>query len=245
MWTRPRLGSFVLLASLFVFHRGVRPGAGAARGRADQPVDGGGLDGDGGGRGRQLLEPGDHQRLAPLRDAAQLPVPAPEHPPPVVAAGGLGRRLFPAGRTGTARAGATAASGPCRRRSLAFRLSDDSPWTFSLGTQYLVGGGVNFPGSSANPLVSPHDPPRSFGLGPIYSNLAVGLSSIIASRQVTDRLAIAAGPVDRGRVVEHGPGGLRAAGQPVPHGGLPHVPLGLPRRGRSGGAGSRSACFTR
>jgi long-chain fatty acid transport protein len=109
---------------------------------------------------------------------------------PASAVGGF---FPPTNRSGTSRSDSGVAAVPTA--ILAFRLSDDSPWTFSLGTQYLVGGGVNFPGSSGNPVVSPHDPPRSFGLGPIYSNLAVGLSSVIASRQVTDRLAIAAGPL--------------------------------------------------
>jgi long-chain fatty acid transport protein len=108
-------------------------------------------------------------------------------------AGAIGGGFPLTGRSGTSRSDSGVIGIPAAM--VAFRLSDDSPWTMGLGTQYLVGGGVNFPGSAGTPVLSPHDPPRYFGLGPIYSNLAVGLSSIIASRRLTDKLAVAAGPL--------------------------------------------------
>ena len=77
----------------------------------------------------------------------------------------------------------------------AFRLSDDSPWTLGLGIFGLIGGGVNFAGSNTQPLLTPRNPPRTFGVGPIYSNLATLEITPIASYQATRSLAIAVGPV--------------------------------------------------
>src|SRR4051794_1872287 len=90
-------------------------------------------------------------------------------------AGSIGGSFPPTTPYGTSRSDSGVGAVPTA--ILAFRLSDGSPWTFSLGSQYLIGGGVNFPGNSASPIVSPHDPPRSFGVGPVYSNLTVGISS--------------------------------------------------------------------
>ncbi|MBV8075153.1 MAG: hypothetical protein JO284_02065, partial [Planctomycetaceae bacterium] len=130
------------------------------------------------------------------------------------------------GRAGTSRSDGGVGAVPTA--ILAFRLSDDSPWTFGLGTQYLVGGGVNFPGTTANPVVSPHDPPRSFGFGPIYSNLTVGVSSVTASRRVTDRLAVAAGPMIAIESLGIDPAVFAPPINRFLNGGLSDVPLGLP-----------------
>ncbi|MBV8382313.1 MAG: outer membrane protein transport protein [Planctomycetaceae bacterium] len=111
----------------------------------------------------------------------------------VLPARSIGGLFPPTNRFGTSRSDGGVGAIPTA--IVAFRLSDDSPWTFGLGSQYLVGGAVNFPGSSGIPIVSPHTPPRSFGFGPIYGNAAVGVSSLIASRWVTDHLAVAAGPL--------------------------------------------------
>ena len=77
----------------------------------------------------------------------------------------------------------------------AFKLSDDSDWTLGLGVFGLAGGGVNFAGSSTQPLLTPRNPPKTFGVGPIYSNISMLEITPIASYQATDRLAIAAGPI--------------------------------------------------
>jgi long-chain fatty acid transport protein len=113
---------------------------------------------------------------------------------------------------------------------MAFRLSDDSPWTFGLGTQYLIGGSVNFPGSSGTPIVSPHTPPTSFGVGPIYGNLTVGLSSVVASRRVTDRLAVAAGPMIAVEQLSADPATFAAPVNNVFTGGYPTFPAGFHQR---------------
>ena len=148
-------------------------------------------------------------------------------------AGSIGG-LFPAtSRRGTSRSDGGVGAVPSA--IVAFRLDDDSPWTFGLGSQYLVGGSVNFPGSTGTPILSPHDPPRYFGVGPIYGNLAVGLSSIIASRQVTDRLAIAAGPLIAVETLTSSPAGFASPVNPILTGGYPTFPAAYQQRPFWGG----------
>ena len=156
-------------------------------------------------------------------------------------AGSVGGSFPPTTRYGTSRSDSGVGAVPTA--ILAFRLTDDSPWTFSLGSQYLIGGGVNFPGNSASPVVSPHDPPRSFGVGPIYSNLTVGLSSVIASRQVTDRLAIAAGPLIAVETMSADPATFSPPVNRFLRGATPLSPRGS-TSGRSGAVGFRSASST-
>ncbi len=148
-------------------------------------------------------------------------------------AGSVGGFYPPTNRYGTSRSDGGVGAVPTA--IISFRLSDDSPWTFAMGSQYLAGGGVNFPGSSANPIVSPHDPPRSFGFGPIYSNAAIGLSSIIASRRVTDRLAIAAGPLIAIESVSLNPASFAAPVNGILKGGYPTFPAGFQSRPFWGG----------
>ena len=107
-------------------------------------------------------------------------------------AGSLGP--FPtATRSGVSRSNGGVASNLAT--GTAFRLSDDSPWTYGLGIFGLVGGGVNFAGSSTQPLLLPRNPPRSFGVGPIYASLGTLEITPITSYQATKNLAIAVGPI--------------------------------------------------
>jgi long-chain fatty acid transport protein len=76
-----------------------------------------------------------------------------------------------------------------------FRLSDDSPLTFGLGVFGVVGGGVNYAGSSTTPLLTPNQPPNFLGFGPIWANMSLLQLAPMVSAQMTDRLAIAGGPV--------------------------------------------------
>ncbi len=124
---------------------------------------------------------------------------------------------FPATtRTGTSRS--SSGVGSNLATGFSFRLEDDSPLTMGLGVFGLAGGGVNFGGSLTQPLLTPHLPPKSFGFGPIYSN--IGLLSInpMLSYQVTDQLAIGGGPVITSGNVDFAP----AFFAPSPG------PLGLP-----------------
>jgi long-chain fatty acid transport protein len=76
-----------------------------------------------------------------------------------------------------------------------FRLTDDAPLTMGLGIFGLVGGGVNFAGSYQTPVLTPRQPPKTFGVGPIYSNLSLLSINPMASYQVTEKLAIGGGPI--------------------------------------------------
>jgi long-chain fatty acid transport protein len=101
---------------------------------------------------------------------------------------------FPATtRTGTARS--SSGVGSNLATGFSFRLTDDSPLTMGLGVFGLVGGGVNFGGNPTQPLLTPHLPPKSFGFGPIYSDLALLSINPMISYQFTDKLAIGGGPV--------------------------------------------------
>jgi long-chain fatty acid transport protein len=80
----------------------------------------------------------------------------------------------------------------------AFKLADDSLWTFGIGIFGLAGGGVNFAGSNSQPVLTPRNPPQSFGVGPIYSSISTLEITPMASYQATSDLAIAAGPIITG-----------------------------------------------
>ena len=59
------------------------------------------------------------------------------------------------------------------RHGFSFRLTEDSRLTMGLGVFGLVGGGVNFAGSPTTPILTPHQPPRYFGFGPIFANISM------------------------------------------------------------------------
>jgi long-chain fatty acid transport protein len=150
-----------------------------------------------------------------------------------LAAGAINGLLPLMGRQGSSRSDSGVV--PVPTAIAAFRLSDDSPWTIGIGTQYLVGGGVNFPGSTGTPVLSPHTPPQYLGLGPIYGSLAVGISSLIASRQVTDRLAVAAGPLVAVETMSADPAIFAPPVNGPITGGYPTFPAGFHQRPFWGG----------
>jgi long-chain fatty acid transport protein len=101
---------------------------------------------------------------------------------------------FPAtGRYGEARSNSGVAPGLAT--GFSFRMSDDSPVTFGLGVFGLVGGGVNFPGSTQTPILAPRIPPKYFGFGPIYASVSLLSIAPMVSLQLTDRLAMGGGPI--------------------------------------------------
>jgi len=71
---------------------------------------------------------------------------------------------------------------------------EDSCTTVGLGVYAFTGGAVNFPGDSSNPVLSPNDPPLTRGLGPQYASMGGLLIAPMASRQLTDTLAVGGGP---------------------------------------------------
>jgi long-chain fatty acid transport protein len=78
---------------------------------------------------------------------------------------------------------------------------------------------VNFSGSYQTPVLTPRQPPKTFGVGPIYSNLSLLAINPMASYQFTDKLAIGGGPIITAGTPSFNPG-FFAAG--------PGGPLGLP-----------------
>ncbi|MBA4064260.1 MAG: hypothetical protein C0501_11200 [Isosphaera sp.] len=70
---------------------------------------------------------------------------------------------------------------------------DDARMTFGLGLTTLGGGGVNFPGDLANPLLSGIGPLGNVQ-GPIASSLTFAQLTPTAAYRVTDRLVFGAGP---------------------------------------------------
>ena len=70
---------------------------------------------------------------------------------------------------------------------------ENSPVTFGLGVFALLGGSVNFPGSSTNPLLTPYDPPNTFGFGPIHADAAGLQIDPIISYRITEQIAIGGG----------------------------------------------------
>ncbi|MFM8271698.1 MAG: OmpP1/FadL family transporter [Gemmata sp.] len=74
------------------------------------------------------------------------------------------------------------------------KLDDESPVTFGLGLIALGGGGVNFPGTTTNPILSPTDPFGQLVLGPTYANMQLLQLAPTVSYQMTDRLVVGFGP---------------------------------------------------
>jgi long-chain fatty acid transport protein len=67
--------------------------------------------------------------------------------------------------------------------------------TSGLGLVTLAAGGVNFPGDPGNPVLAPVGPFNRFVLGPQAASAMVLAITPTTSWQVTDRLAVGAGPM--------------------------------------------------
>ena len=74
-------------------------------------------------------------------------------------------------------------------------MAEDSPLTMGIGVFGLVGGGVNFAGSNTQPVLAPRQPPKYFGVGPIYANMSYLSITPILVYKFTDKLAIGGGPI--------------------------------------------------
>jgi len=123
----------------------------------------------------------------------------------------------PTGRYGEARSDSGVSAGLAT--GFSFRLNEDSPLTMGLGIFSLAGGGVNFAGSYSTPVLTPRQPPNFFGVGPIFSSVAMLGIAPMASLQLTDRLALGGGPIISSGSLSFNP----AFFAPGPKG-----PLGLP-----------------
>jgi len=74
--------------------------------------------------------------------------------------------------------------------SFAFVFRDpESPWTYGISGFGIGGFGVDYPGSSANPLTTPQ-PPNGFGFGPISSEFQLMQITPTLAYQLTDRVSI-------------------------------------------------------
>jgi long-chain fatty acid transport protein len=132
-------------------------------------------------------------------------------------AGSVGGIFPPTNRFGEARSDGGVGAGLAT--GFSFRMRDDSPLTIGLGVFGLAGGGVNFPGSFSTPILTPRQPPNTFGVGPIFSSISILSITPMASLQLTDRLSIGGGPIITSGTMSFNPA-FFAAG--------PKGPLGLP-----------------
>ena len=114
-----------------------------------------------------------------------------------IPAGAIGPGIPPTTRSGLTRSDSGLATVPTI--ALVYAPAD-SPWTAGIGILGAVGGGVNFPGSATNPVLTPQNPPGggntppfTFGFGPQYANIALLTTAPTISRQMNDWLAVGAG----------------------------------------------------
>jgi long-chain fatty acid transport protein len=77
---------------------------------------------------------------------------------------------------------------------IVYKQNDDDKLTFGLGLFTIGGGGVNFPGTPGNPILSPTGPLGKTVFGPIESNMTLLQVNPTVSYQVTDRLIVGIGP---------------------------------------------------
>ncbi len=72
-------------------------------------------------------------------------------------------------------------------------VPEGSDFSFGLGVFPAAGFGVDYAGSTTNPVLLP-PPPNGFGFGPVYSDFQVVQIAPAVAYKLTDRLAVAAGP---------------------------------------------------
>jgi long-chain fatty acid transport protein len=145
--------------------------------------------------------------------------------------GAFGNGFPTTNRSGTARSDSGVV--PNLATGVAFRLDEDSPWTYGLGVFGFVGGNVNFAGSLTTPMLTPRRPPEFFGFGPIWANASMLAINPSASARLTDRLSVGGGPVISSMTLGFVPAFF--APGPVDVFGLPTFPSGTNSRTFWGG----------
>lgn len=70
---------------------------------------------------------------------------------------------------------------------------EESPFTFGMGAYAIAGFGLNYAGSTTNPIQAP--PPAGLGFGPIFSQYQVMQIAPALVYDVTDRLSISFSPL--------------------------------------------------
>ena len=146
-------------------------------------------------------------------------------------------------RTDTARREAIAGSHRGWPRGFSFKLSDDSPVTFGLGVFGLVGGGVNFPGSTQTPILTPQLASQVFRIRP-------DLLERVSALDRPDGLVAAHRPSGDGRRADHHLGHadvqsrvLRCRARKTRF-GISTFPRGHQHTAATGERGSSSGCST-
>lgn len=76
-----------------------------------------------------------------------------------------------------------------------YQSENNDRLTFGLGLFTLGGGGVNFPGTPGNPILSPTGPLGKVVLGPSYSSMTIVQLDPTISYRLTDRFVIGIGPM--------------------------------------------------
>jgi long-chain fatty acid transport protein len=71
---------------------------------------------------------------------------------------------------------------------------DESPLSFGIGAMAVSGFGVNFPGSTTNPILTA-PPPNGLGVGPIYSQYEVVQIIPTIAYRVTEKLSVGFSPM--------------------------------------------------
>lgn len=98
---------------------------------------------------------------------------------------------------------------------------DQSNVTFGVGVLTVGGFGVNYPGSTQNPILTP-PPPNGLGVGPIYSQYQLMQIVPTISLQLTEALSFGVSPIVDLAGLSADPGFL--AGQDNSGGGFPTYP---------------------
>jgi long-chain fatty acid transport protein len=94
------------------------------------------------------------------------------------------------GRAGSNRSDSGLAAAPVI--GAAYR-SEESTYTWGLGIYSLLGRTIDFPGSDTNPVLTPFDPPNSFGFGPVSTNASGVQIALMMSKQLSSGFAVGGG----------------------------------------------------
>jgi long-chain fatty acid transport protein len=102
----------------------------------------------------------------------------------------MGAAAEESGRFGENRSNSGLAASPAL--ALVYRPGD-STFSYGLNVTSLVGRNIDFPGSEFNPILTAYDPPNSFGLGPVSTQMSGLQISPMLSKWVTDSWAVGGG----------------------------------------------------
>jgi long-chain fatty acid transport protein len=69
----------------------------------------------------------------------------------------------------------------------------DSTFTYGLGIYSILGRTIDFRGSESNPILTPFDPPNSFGVGPVSADLSGLQVALLMSKQVSETVSVGGG----------------------------------------------------